>query len=178
MSNYRILIIDDVEEIHNNIHLMFKDNYSEKLNNISNELFGKKDSIDISSEFSKFEISSAFQGEEGVELVKKSLTLNKPFSVIVVDMRMPPGWDGLKTIEKIREIDQDAQIIICSAYSDYSWLDIANVIGLSDKYLFLSKPFEVTEFKQMVLALNKKWLAEQEFKDLKKELELLKKDKK
>ncbi len=157
MEETRVVIIDDVEEIHNNIRTIFQSRKNDLLDALKQDLFGPSSNNQNIKKELNLTFDSAFQGQEGYELVKKSVAMGKPYSVAIVDMRMPPGWDGLQTIRKIREVDQDLEIVICSAYSDYSWHDIAHELGVNDKYLFLSKPFEVTEMKQMVINLAEKW---------------------
>ncbi|MGB6977057.1 MAG: EAL domain-containing protein, partial [Gammaproteobacteria bacterium] len=98
------------------------------------------------------------QGQIGVDLVKKQLALGQHYTIIFVDIRMPPGWDGIKTITKIWEIDPEAQIVICTAYSDYSWEEILNKFGPTDQLLILKKPFDNIEVRQLVISLTKKWL--------------------
>jgi signal transduction histidine kinase len=157
MEETRVVIIDDVEEIHNNIRTIFQSRKNDLLDALKQDLFGPSSHNQNLTKERPLIFHSACQGQEGYELVKKSVAMGKPYSVAIVDMRMPPGWDGLQTIRKIREVDQDLEIIVCSAYSDYSWHDIAHELGVNDRYLFLSKPFEVTEMKQMVINLAEKW---------------------
>ncbi len=76
-------------------------------------------------------------------------------------MRMPPGWDGLETIERLWAIDADVQVVICSAHSDYDWNDFMGRLGVSDKLLVLKKPFEPIEVLQCASALTRKWQHEQ-----------------
>lgn len=158
MEETRIIIIDDVEDIHQNIRAIFQVRKNELLDTLNKEIFGNPlPGHDFRKKLEQFTFASAFQGEDGYRLVKQAVAAGQPFAVAIVDMRMPPGWDGLQTIHKIRQVDQNIEIVICSAYSDYSWQDIANELGISDKYLFLSKPFEVTEMKQMIINLAEKW---------------------
>ena len=160
MDPLKIIIIDDTEDIHSNIKTLFTSkNSQEALDKLSQEIFGKVHQPDEEKSKQNFNVTidSAYQGKQGFEMIEKACQDGEPYAVAVVDMRMPPGWDGLKTIEKIREVDQNVEIIISSAYSDYSWQDIADRLGVSDKYLFLSKPFEVAEMKQMIVALGEKW---------------------
>jgi signal transduction histidine kinase len=158
MHATRIIIIDDMEEIHQNVRAIFQVRKNELLESLNKELFGGKgQGHDFRQKLEQFTFTSAFQGENGYSLIKKAVAAGQPFAVAIVDMRMPPGWDGLQTIHKIRQVDENIEIIICSAYSDYSWQDIAGELGISDKYLFLSKPFEVTEMKQMIINLAEKW---------------------
>jgi DNA-binding NtrC family response regulator len=81
----------------------------------------------------------------------------QPYAVAFVDMRMPPGWDGLETIEKIWAVDPAVQIVICSAHSDYDWTEVVARLGHADKLLILKKPFEPIEVMQCASALTRKW---------------------
>ena len=48
-----------------------------------------------------FELDSAYQGQEGFEMVKRALAEHRPFALAFVDVRMPPGWDGIETIARM-----------------------------------------------------------------------------
>jgi two-component system sensor histidine kinase/response regulator len=157
MKESRVIIIDDMEGIHADITALFKSTKNSILDALRQDIFGPSSELSTSARDLNFEFHSAFQGEQGYELVKDSIEKGNPYSVAIVDMRMPPGWDGLQTIQKIREVDPNIEIIICSAYSDYSWREIAENLGVNSKHLFLSKPFEAIEMKQMVVNLAEKW---------------------
>jgi diguanylate cyclase len=104
-----------------------------------------------------FQIECASQGQEGLEKLRAAVRDGRPFSVAFVDMRMPPGWDGIQTIQRLWEADPDLQVVICTAYSDNSWDDIAVRLGLSDRLLILKKPFDPVEVTQLATALSEKW---------------------
>jgi signal transduction histidine kinase len=70
---------------------------------------------------------------------------------------MPPGWDGVKTIEHIWKEDPDLQTVICTAYSDYSWEETIEKLGRSDRLLIVKKPFDAIEIRQLASALTRKW---------------------
>jgi diguanylate cyclase (GGDEF)-like protein len=105
----------------------------------------------------RFDMDSAMQGRDGVELARAALADGRPYSVAFVDMRMPPGWDGLETVEQLWKIDPDVQVVICSAYTDYDWLELLARLGHSDKLIVLKKPFEPIEILQCASALTQKW---------------------
>jgi diguanylate cyclase (GGDEF)-like protein len=104
-----------------------------------------------------FEIDSAHQGQEGVAMAHQALADGRPYSMAFVDMRMPPGWDGLKTIERLWATDPDVQVVICSAHTDYDWTEVVQRLGHSDKLLVLRKPAEPIEVLQCATALCRKW---------------------
>jgi two-component system NtrC family sensor kinase len=104
-----------------------------------------------------FELVSAFQGREAVDHVVAATAAERPFALAFVDMRMPPGWDGLETIERIWQVDPQVQIVICSAYSDHSWSDLRARLGPRESLLILKKPFDMLEVVQCAHALTTKW---------------------
>ena len=86
---------------------------------------------------------------------------------------MPPGWDGAETINRLWQMDSDVQVIICTAYSDYSWEDLIRKIGRSDSLVILKKPFDNIEVLQLAHALTEKWRLDQEVKNHFRELDQL-----
>lgn len=112
----------------------------------------------------EFVIDSAYQGEEAVRLVRKSLETNRHYALAFIDVRMPPGIDGVETVKQIWELDPEVQVVICTAYSDYSWDDFTKLLGATDRLLILKKPFENIEVSQLANALAKKWQVSQQLK--------------
>jgi len=104
-----------------------------------------------------YEIGSAYQGLEGVDMVAAALARGEPYAMAFVDMRMPPGLDGVQTVAKLWAIDPEVQIVICTAYSDYSWEEILRRLGANDRLLVLKKPFDNAEVCQLACALTEKW---------------------
>lgn len=104
-----------------------------------------------------FDVESAYQGEEGWEMVRASVAADNKYAMAFVDMRMPPGWDGVETITKMWEVDPEVQIVICTAYSDRSWEEIIRKLGHADRLLILKKPFDTIEVCQLACALTEKW---------------------
>jgi CheY-like chemotaxis protein len=104
-----------------------------------------------------FELTSASQGAEALAKVRKSLEDNAPFALVFVDVRMPPGWDGIETLDHLWKEDPRLQAVLCSAYSDYSWEGISDRLGQTDRLLILKKPFDFVEVRQMACAVVEKW---------------------
>lgn len=152
---HRLLVVDDNEAIHNDFRKVLTPiAKNDALDSLESELFGESAQTVQRQEY---DIVACSQGLQGVEEVADSVARNRHFAVAFVDMRMPPGIDGLETIERIWAIDPDIEIVICSAYSDHSWDEIAERLGHSDRWLLLRKPFDSTEVLQLASALSEKW---------------------
>jgi YesN/AraC family two-component response regulator len=104
-----------------------------------------------------FDLESAYQGEEALEKILQAREQDCPFAVAFVDIRMPPGWDGIETIQRVWSVDPELQFVICSAYSDYSAREILHRLGVSDRLLMLRKPCDAAEILLMAVALCEKW---------------------
>jgi two-component system, NtrC family, sensor kinase len=156
-ENRRILIIDDNPAIHEDVRKIFAANKprSKKLTAAEAILFGDSNS---SPPEASFDIDSVFQGEEGLEKVRVANVAERPYAVAFVDVRMPPGWDGIETISRLWELAPDLQVVICTAYSDYSWQQIAGKLLASDNLVILKKPFDNIEVLQLAHALTRKWV--------------------
>ena len=154
--NRRILIIDDNQDIHRDFRKVIGGGLNEAGTLAAAELALLGESVPTAAG-PAFEIDSAFQGQEGVARVQQALSEGRPYALAFVDMRMPPGWDGLETIERLWAIDPDVQVVICSAHSDYDWTDVVARLDNSDKLLVVKKPFEAIEVIQCANALTRKW---------------------
>ncbi len=169
----RILIIDDNPDIHKDFAtiLTAKSDLSQ-LESLESELFGTQQ---IQPQWSgyQFDLDFAIQGREGVDKVKLAMAQQMPYQLAFVDMRMPPGWDGLKTIKHIWQVDPEIQVIICTAYSDYSWEEINQELGVTENLLILKKPFDSSEVAQLASTLTQKWILAKKAKIKQDELERL-----
>jgi len=153
--NHRILVIDDNQAIHDDMRkiLLGDVKTTERLQSDEAFLFGVE-AVPVT----KFEIESAYQGQQGLAKLEQSLSEDRPFAVAFVDVRMPPGWDGVETITNLWRVYPTLQVVLCTAYSDYSWNDIQRRLGRSEKLLILRKPFDNIEVIQLAHALTHKWL--------------------
>jgi two-component system, sensor histidine kinase and response regulator len=156
LSNRRILVIDDNESIHEDFRsvLCGKTNDGASLSSVEEHLFGE---TSVVPDALGFEVDSALQGEEGLEKIHSSLREHRPYAMAFVDVRMPPGWDGIETIARIWQDYPDLQVVVCTAYSDYSWEDMVAKLGQTDRLVILKKPFDNVEALQLASALTEKW---------------------
>lgn len=160
-KNRRILIIDDNEAIHDDFKKVLKGVSSNSVSIAEEELAIFGDSSEPEKN-ENFEVDSAFQGQEGLEKIRQSLQDGRPYAMAFVDIRMPPGWDGIETIQRIWKEYPELQVVICTAYSDYSWQDVVKKLGRTEKLLILKKPFDNIEVYQLASALTEKWYLSQQ----------------
>ena len=154
-KNRRILVIDDNRAIHEDFRKILQpDSTAATLAQDEATLFGDHSSV---RQFKIFTVHCAPQGADGLAMVRGALASGRPYAMAFVDMRMPPGWDGLETTLKLWEAQPDLQVVICTAYSDYAWKDLIAKIGLSDRLVILKKPFDNVEVLQLSLTLTEKW---------------------
>jgi|SRR5271166_7855 len=154
-ADFRLLIVDDNEAIHNDLKkILLPEVIDSQLADDEALLFGK-----VASRSIVFEIDSAFQGQEGLVCLQNAQAENWPYALAFIDIRMPPGWDGIETISHLWHADPDLQVVICTAYSDYSWTDIERKLGISNNLVILKKPFDPIEVTQLAHALTSKWIS-------------------
>lgn len=168
-TKLKILIIDDNPAVHQDfmkILVRNKDPSEEldsEMNLIANDLFAHHTST--ATILPEFEIDTASQGKEGVDKIAAAVKNGSPYALAFVDIRMPPGWDGIETIKHIWMLDKNIQIVICTAYSDYSWEQTVAHLGQTDNLLILKKPFDHITARQLACALTKKWQLMEETRD-------------
>jgi diguanylate cyclase (GGDEF)-like protein len=153
----RILVIDDNDAIHGDFRKTLEQNSpTERLAAAAAMIFD--DPVEVASpQPLNFEVESALQGKEGYEKVQAAVANGCPYALAFVDMRMPPGWDGVETIKHLWQADPELQVVICTAYSDYSWDQINATLGQTDRLLILKKPFDAMEICQLASSLTEKW---------------------
>jgi len=152
--NRRILIIDDTPSIHEDFRKILGADTDDELTLAGTEaaLFDTPQTTRL-----VFQLDSAYQGQEALKLVKRAQAEGRPYAMAFTDMRMPPGWDGLETIERLWKADPNLQIALCTAFSDYTWEAMAERLEFGDQLLVLKKPFDSLEIRQMASALTWKW---------------------
>ena len=154
-AHTRILIIDDTPAIHEDFRKALTQVETPALDEAAAALFGRPPPR---RRRSRFVLDSAYQGQDGLALLQQGLAEGRRYALALVDVRMPPGWDGIETISKLWEADPDLQVMICTAHSDYSWEDTVERLGDSESLVILKKPFDRVEVLQLAHALTRKWL--------------------
>lgn len=170
-DNHRILIADDLPDIH--------EDYRKILTPRTSSVIAVEGMADFAPHFTlpgpgaqtAFQLETVMQGEDAIHAVARALAEGRPFAMVFLDVRMPPGIDGIQTALRLREIDPSLQVVLCTAYSDYSFADISHRFKKSDGLLILKKPFDPAEVHQLAQTLCRKWTLSEENKELVNDLE-------
>src|SRR4029077_19004580 len=155
-ANRRVLVVDDNPAIHDDFRKVLVGSYRPEAALLAAEaaLFGAGEAPVVLADC---ELESARQGQEALAKVEASLAAGRPFAMAFIDVRMPPGWDGVETISRIWQVYPELQVVICTAYSDYSWDEMLRKLGARDNLVILKKPFDNVEVLQLAYAFTRKW---------------------
>ena len=160
-DNRRILLIDDMPSIHEDFRKLLAPRalVPDGMDEDEQALFGSPSNTPAAA---AFELDCAQQGQEGVAMLAQALADGRPYAMAFIDMRMPPGWDCVETIERLWQVDPRLQAVICTAYSDHSWDAVRDRLDARDRLLILKKPFDSIEVLQLASTLVTKWNLERQ----------------
>jgi CheY-like chemotaxis protein len=156
-SKKRILVIDDSDAIHKDFRRVLspeRKSSLQELAELEDELFGSTSAPAPNPTEAVFEVDSAFQGQEGVAKVRQALAEGRPYALVFLDYLMPPGWSGVETLRELRKLSTTVPVVICSAYTDYSWEEMTREFGEGPLLTELRKPFNHQELYQLAQRLT------------------------
>ena len=152
--NRRVLLVADMPSIHEDFRKILQPLPAPAdLDEDEAALFDEA----VASSGQSFETDSVYQGRDAVAMVRAAIQEGRPYAMVFVDMRMPPGWDGVETVERMWRVDPQLQIVICTAYSDHPWEEVLARLDVQDRLLIVKKPFDVIEISQLARTLTAKW---------------------
>jgi two-component system, NtrC family, sensor kinase len=176
-ENRRVLVVDDMESIRQDFaKILGEPSRPAGLAELEQSLFGTPERV-AAAPPARFELGFASQGLEGIARAAEAAAEGRPYALAFVDVRMPPGLDGIETIARLWELDPRLEIVICTAYSDYSWRQMLERLSRPGQFLVLGKPFDSTAVRQMALALTEKWTLAREAERTREDLDALVREK-
>ncbi len=148
----RVLIVDDNPLIHDDFRKVLRSTRAgvAELNELESLMFDTQ----ADEPAQQYHLDFAYQGEEALDLARRALAEGKPYRLAFVDMRMPPGWDGLRTMIELKQLDPNLQFVVCSAYSDYDCDEVSRRMGIAGSVLHLAKPFSPADIRQIAFILG------------------------
>ena len=158
-ANARVLVVDDQKDIHDDFEEMLRPRATATADAPAAAFLGHAEQ---DHHLPAFELLHAMGGEEACALLEREAHRKRPIAVAYVDIRMPPGIDGVATVRNIRRMDRTVEIVLMTAYTDTPLADIVQDMELLHKLLYIRKPFAREEIQQITLALVEKWNLEQE----------------
>jgi diguanylate cyclase len=165
-SAIRVLVVDDEAEVRDAYRqILLESEVSREMagfHALRSRLFNKQGGAASRARTHSVGFEPVFcdQADAAVAAVKEALAQSRPFAVVFLDMRMPPGADGVWAATRIRELDPAVEIVVCTAYSDTDPCEMGGIVPPEDKLSYLQKPFHPHEVRQMTIALASKWRAE------------------
>ena len=170
--NTRVLIVDDQAEIHSDFQDILSKADSKATSDDLADAFLPVDSGNNTTYIPTFELTHASSGDEAYQIIKAAHEANRPFAVAYIDIRMPPGMDGIETVRQIREFEKNLEIVIMTAYTDKPLHEIITDMELLHKLLYIRKPVATEEIQQITLSLVEKWNVERKAFSRQQELAL------
>ena len=159
--NNRVLIVDDEDGIHSDFQDMLNPPSEQKLTDQFAASLLDAEVTNKAAFLPHFELLHAESGEKACQMITDAKESNRPIAVAYMDVRMPPGIDGIEAIRRIRETDKDIELVIMTAYTDKPLPEIIRDMETLHKLLYIRKPFAPEEIQQITLALVEKWNIEQ-----------------
>jgi two-component system, NtrC family, sensor kinase len=155
-QTYRILVVDDNPSIHDDFRRIFSVDRpaGDDLDELAASVFG----LAAPPSRPTFLLDHVLQGHEALGWVIAARDANAPYALLFMDVRMPPGWDGVETTVRVLDSDPNVHVVLCTAYPERGWRERVEALPGRDRVLILKKPFDILEVQQLACALCEKWL--------------------
>jgi len=171
-AGHRILVVDDNEAIHDDFRKILSRPRRDDLLVAELAVFGDL-AEQPEDDGHHYEVHFANQGTVALEMVQKAHESGERYTLAFVDMRIPPGWDGVETVRRLWEVDPDLQVVFVTAYSDHTWKEIVAELGISDRLLIVRKPFDTIEIQQLATSACARFDLEEQLSTRLNDLETL-----
>ena len=153
-ENIRVLVADDDEEIIAAYREAFSDKESTQemqvLDALAAELF---DPELINDGEPHFDVVACSQGDDAISLAKIATAAGDPFDVVILDVRMPPGIDGVEAGSAIRAMDPDIEIVFVTGFSDVPLEELRRRVPPPMKLHYFNKPLSLSQLAQDVASM-------------------------
>ena len=101
----------------------------------------------------KFEVVTCNQGADAIEAAATACDAGEPFDVVILDVRMPPGIDGVEAGSQIRKHDPDVEIVFVSGYSDVPFEELQRRVPPPMHLHYFHKPLSFAQLAEDVVTM-------------------------
>jgi CheY-like chemotaxis protein len=152
----KVLVADDDEHILDCYREAFGDDdqtsQTQALKALAIELFDTTNDLE---EQPKFQIVACNQGDDAIKVAETARKDGEPFDVVILDVRMPPGIDGVEAGSQIRKLDPDVEIIFVTGYSDVPFEELQRRVPPPMHLHYFNKPLSFTQLAEDVVSMVK-----------------------
>lgn len=149
-KSIRVLLADDeatIARIYSKVLPLQFARQTKEVATLEQELFGgDKDDAPAA------DITVCRQGDEAVQAALDAIRNGDPFDVVVLDICMPPGIDGVEAAKAIRAVDPDVCILFVSGYSEYNLEKLETTVPPPSRLGFMAKPVKVADLARQITA--------------------------
>lgn len=150
----KVLVADDDEHVLECYRDAFGDaeqtNQMQVLDALAAELFDADEEIENQP---KFEIVACSQGDDAIKVAEAASADGQPFDVVILDIRMPPGIDGVEAGSRIRKLDPDVEIVFVSGFSDVPFDELQRRVPPPMHLHYFNKPLSFTQLAEEVVTM-------------------------
>ena len=150
----RVLVADDDENVLDCYREAFGDDdhtdQMKMLDALAAELFDADDNIE---NHPKFDIVACNQGDDAIKVAEAAREQGEPFDVVILDVRMPPGIDGVEAGSQIRQLDPDVEIVFVTGYSDIAFEELQRRVPPPMHLHYFNKPLSFTQLAEDVVSM-------------------------
>lgn len=150
-DSIRVLIADDDEHILRCYRMAFgensQDGFVETLSSLEAELF---EPAAENGAAPRFDVVACNQGKEAIALAAEAAREGRPFDVVILDVRMPPGIDGVEAGSQIRRLDPEVEIVFVTGFSDLTMNELAGRVPPPVKLHYFNKPLSFMQLAESV----------------------------
>ncbi len=99
------------------------------------------------------EITVCQQGTEAVKLCREASESDSPFDVVVLDIRMPPGMDGIEAATEIRELNPDLPVLFVSGFAEYTLEQLRERMKPAAQIDLIEKPVQLSRLAAKIKSI-------------------------
>jgi CheY-like chemotaxis protein len=150
----KVLVADDDENVLECYREAFGEedqtNQMKALDLLTAELFDTHKDLEFQP---KFNIVACNQGDDAIKFAEAARADGEPFDVVILDVRMPPGIDGVEAGSRIRKLDPDVEIVFVTGFSDVPFEELQRRVPPPMHLHYFNKPLSFTQLAEDVVTM-------------------------